>query len=540
MAPPYNNIPPLTRRDVLPALLAGAFSYALYARTLAPWLLPGDSGEFQVLAHQVGEAHTTGYPVYMLLAKLFILLVPAASIAKGVSLFSAFMAGLTVALVYLAGRLLTGRRWLALFGAAVLAVGYTFWSQALIAEVYSTGAAFLAGVIVLLLHWYRGGTRWAVSAAGVIGGLGLGVHASVAMLAPAVVLFLLLNWKRRREWLAPALAGAAAGLILFALAFLAVDLNAPPANIFNAAYGPARSNWDLSEADLANPVKRIVFLAAAVQWRSAMFSHPLIDTPARLAEYLMKLPRELSLLSLALVVIGAVALARRDRRLFWFFTLALLVHWASYFNYRVGDLYVFYIPGYAMLALIATVGLDALARGADRAVARLVRPRLSTTGHSSASRGAELVVGIVVAVVAIIAVAIPLAPHAGAIAAGETPFMGEGYLVDRGAPQVEALAEATVRELEDNAIVFTDWNWLYPYYYAAHIKAGRTGMQFIETYSRSDRAGLADSIIEFVRANFRGRPIYFSQPLGEITAAGFGLKPVTAGPTRLYKLEYRP
>jgi hypothetical protein len=65
-------------------------------------------------------------------------------------------------------------------------------------------------------------------------------------------------------------------------------------------------------------------------------------------------------------------------------------------------------------------------------------------------------------------------------------------------------------------------------------------MQFIETYSRSDRPGLADSIVEFVRANFNSRPIYFSQPLPEIIGAGFGLRPVAAGPTRLYKLEYRP
>ena len=44
----------------------------------------------------------------------------------------------------------------------------------------------------------------------------------------------------------PALLGTAAGLALYLLAFLIVDLNAPPANIFNAAYGPARSAWGLS------------------------------------------------------------------------------------------------------------------------------------------------------------------------------------------------------------------------------------------------------------------------------------------------------
>jgi hypothetical protein len=67
--------------DLLLALLVGVLSFALYMRTLVPWLLPGDSGEFQVLIPQVGIAHTTGYPVYMLLGKLFITLVPVADIA---------------------------------------------------------------------------------------------------------------------------------------------------------------------------------------------------------------------------------------------------------------------------------------------------------------------------------------------------------------------------------------------------------------------------------------------------------------------------
>ena len=70
-------------------------SLGLYIRTLAPGVLPGDSAEFQVLAHQLGIAHCPGYPIYLLLAKLFTLL-PFGEIAYRVNLFSAFMAALTV------------------------------------------------------------------------------------------------------------------------------------------------------------------------------------------------------------------------------------------------------------------------------------------------------------------------------------------------------------------------------------------------------------------------------------------------------------
>ena len=138
------------RIDVILAMLAGILALALYARTLAPGVLPSDSGEFQVLAYQVGIAHNTGYPVYILLAKLFITLVPVGSIAYRVNLFSAFMGALTVSGVYLSAKLLSKNAWTALVGALALMVSYTLWSQSAIAEVYSPGAAFLAVVWLLV------------------------------------------------------------------------------------------------------------------------------------------------------------------------------------------------------------------------------------------------------------------------------------------------------------------------------------------------------------------------------------------------------
>jgi hypothetical protein len=63
-------------------------STTLYVRTMVPWVLPFDSGEFQVLAYQVGLAHGTGYAVYILLARLFITLAPVGDVAFRANLFS--------------------------------------------------------------------------------------------------------------------------------------------------------------------------------------------------------------------------------------------------------------------------------------------------------------------------------------------------------------------------------------------------------------------------------------------------------------------
>src|SRR5688572_22397237 len=100
------------------ALLLFIASFVLYIRTLAPSLLYGDSAEFQTIAYTLGIGHPTGYPIYVLLAKLFTFL-PVGDIAYRVNLFSAFSAALTVTLVYLITRKLGAANSAAMYGSLV-------------------------------------------------------------------------------------------------------------------------------------------------------------------------------------------------------------------------------------------------------------------------------------------------------------------------------------------------------------------------------------------------------------------------------------
>ncbi len=511
------------RIDWLLSVALSLGSLALYVRTLVPWLLPGDSGEFQVLVDQVGVAHTTGYPVYILLGKLFLTLVPVGDVAYRANLYSAFAAAVTIGLLYAAGRLATDSRWAGLLASLALAVSFTFWSQALIAEVYAIGAAFLAAVIVALLAWERTGQPAALFAAGLCGGLGLGAHASVGICAPAVAVYLALHRSRWRTRWVPALTGALAGLMLYLLAFLIVDLNAAPANIFNAAYGPARSAWGLSEADLASPFRRLVFVATGRQWRTALYPDP-PHMGKRIGEYLLKLPREFSGLTLLLALLGLCALTRHCRRVAVLLGVGLLSQWLFYFNYHVGDLYVFYIPGYLLLALLAGAGYAAVARWLARRLwpgPRVVRPFL---------------------LIALLATALwpVVAPHMSAVVRGETPFLtAREYPVNTTTRYLRAEMAGVVRELEAHAIVFVDWGRLYPLYYAAHLDAGRRDLQFIEAKPRSESSALADSVIEFVAARVDSRPIYSLNRLPELERAGFSFRSVTKGSLRLFRIERR-
>lgn len=518
------NKRPLGPSDLLAALAVGGAALALYVRTLAPFLLPSDSGEFQVLVHQLGLAHTTGYSTYLILGHLFARALPFGDVAYRVNLFSAVMAAATAALVCAAATVLTGRRLAGALAALCLAAGFTFWSQAIIAEVYSTGAAFLAAVLLLVLLWLRTGARWPVFTAALLGGAGLGAHSSLGLLGLTVAGFLLLHWERRREWLPAGLLGAAAGLALYAGGMLFVDANAAPANIFNASYGPSRSNWGLRAADVANPLARTWFLASAGQWRSALFNNPLADTIANTLGFVRGLPREFAWSALLLALLGAVLLVRREWRTGAWLLGALALQLVIYTNYDVGDRYVFFIPSYVLLALL-------LAEGA----AGVLRWAAARTGGS---RAVQIALGGLLA----LACLLPLVqPRWEAIRRGDVPFVGaREYLVDANVRTVAARAQQVTAALEPDAIVITNWYWLFPYYYAAHIQQGKQEPRFVEAYPRADSRGVAASLREYIAANAAVRPVYVTERDPAFAPPGYQLRPVRLGPLPAFRIEPQP
>ena len=518
---------PINWVDSLLAVATGGLSLGGYLRSLAPGLLPGDSGELQTLSYLLGNTHPTGYPVYLLIGKVFTWL-PVGDIAYRINLLSAVMAALTVAGVYLAGRLLTGRRLAALVGALALAVAPTFWSQAVIAEVYTPGAAFLVAVLLGLLLWDVHRRPRDLFIAGIMGGLGLGVHLSVALLAPAAGVFLFISWWRGRAsgravW-RPALLGALTGVGVMLIAFLALDWKDPPANFFDSAVLPTRSSWGFGAAELNGPFERLAFDLSGRQFHSLMFADPPKVMPRLAGEYWDSLPHELSWWIVGLAGLGILSLLVRRWRLAVLFLLALAVHWLYAFNYDLWDLYVFFIPGYVLLAVLASAGLGWLVDGLHR----LIRWQIGRLVVESALAVAVVVVGVWPV----------FAPNMILVRIGRPAFDFDGYPADSfGMNGVHRQATAIVRSLDENAIVFTDWYWLYPFYYAAHIEQGRTDLMFIETIPYIEGGELADSVIPYVHGRLADHPILFSKRQYKLRAAGYTFHVVPVGPTTLYRVQ---
>ncbi len=182
----------MARRDWLEAGVIALALFALYAATAPRTIALEDDGLFVLGAYFLGNGHPPGYPLFMLIGKLFTYL-PFGSVAYRVHLVSAFFGGLTCAGLWLCARLLAPGRLPAYLAALGLALSPVFWSQATIAEVYTLNTFFFVTLTLLAL---RGAPLPWIA---LLYGLSLSNHwPLMGLVTPA---FFALLWPRRFELL---------------------------------------------------------------------------------------------------------------------------------------------------------------------------------------------------------------------------------------------------------------------------------------------------------------------------------------------------
>ncbi|MFA4873443.1 MAG: DUF2723 domain-containing protein [Patescibacteria group bacterium] len=254
------------------ALIVFVISFTVYLFTLSPTVGLEDSGEFIAAVASLGITHPSGYPLYVVLGKLFTLLTPFGDIAWRVNLFSAFCGSVTISLLSLLlinilsslflrqpnkGGLIDGKNppqpaqawsspkrscageaerpaaqeagtrifstsnptaFISLIAASLslfFAFSPVFWSQAVIAEVYTLNAALLAATLLLLWRYAQAPSRATLLLFSFIYGLSITNHQMMGLLAPIYLIFILaIDWKRSRLWTLPELGKAQARIAL--------------------------------------------------------------------------------------------------------------------------------------------------------------------------------------------------------------------------------------------------------------------------------------------------------------------------------------
>ncbi len=318
---------------------------ALYVGTLAPSVLPADSGEFQLVAHVLGVAHPPGYPLYTLLGKLFTLL-PIRDPAYRLNLMSAVLGALTLAVMVRTVQQEVGSAVAGLAAAAMLGLSATFWVQSTTANIRSLTALFTALLVTLLLRWGRHRTARDLTWCAACLGLAIGHHASIALLLPAVVGYVLSCDPRLavqpRRWLAPL--GAL-------LASLLVLLYLPLRSLMGAPFDPApiRSVPDFWEHVTASGFRGDMFY-----FRTWLALRDRLTVWGQIVRLQFGLPLVIASL------LAAVPLAIKH----WRSALLLIGIWAlntvAAVTYRAPQTVEYLLPSYVAMALLLGLGLGAL------------------------------------------------------------------------------------------------------------------------------------------------------------------------------------
>ena len=149
-----------------------------------------DDAYFVLAAYYNGVAHPPGYPIYTLLGHLFTY-IPSGSIAFNVHLASAFFGSVSCLLLWLIVSKLTGSRTQAAMATLILGLSQVFWSQAIIAEVYTLNVFFFLLLFLLAIHFKHSATKNSLFRLSLVYGLALSNHWPLIILSTPALLLLL-------------------------------------------------------------------------------------------------------------------------------------------------------------------------------------------------------------------------------------------------------------------------------------------------------------------------------------------------------------
>jgi MFS family permease len=342
----------LKRTDLFLSLALAIVAFLAYIAALTPSLSyqSPDGNELATIPYVLGLTHPPGYPLYTWLGKIFTWL-PFGDVAYRMNLMSAICAACAVAGLYLIVCMLLQphvassalRRASAAFAALMLAFSPTFWSQAVIAEVYAANAAMIVISLLLLLRWETRHRDRDFFLFALVYGLSLGTHISNLGFAPAIALYVLLTdrsvVKRPSWWVA-----AVAGFSLGAAQYLWLPLRAAALS----------EQGLLRNAPLSLKGFYDYTLGAFPQLK---FAFELSELPDRVVVYIYLLWNQFSFFGILLGVAGLFALLCRRTRHYYLLMGMYLVHTWFFIQYRAFDLEVFFIPAHILWAIFIAFGM---------------------------------------------------------------------------------------------------------------------------------------------------------------------------------------
>ena len=338
---------------------------AVYLSSMAPGLtwanVGADGGDLIAAAATGGIAHPTGYPLYLLLARLFQLL-PIGSLAFRTNLMSAVAATTAAVLVYfLVTSYFTPSNTIQCW-AGGLAAGLAFglspliWSQAVITEVYAPHALFVVLLLFLSVHSFslRFTQKWVDFVLGLTFGLAMGNHLTTILILPVILFPTILhkpitsqgkcwinNWQVDGRAFFRRLAWASVGLLIY----LTLPLRAishPPVN------------W-------GNPVTMggFLWLVSGKLYQGLLLSLGIPSVLQRIQSMAALLLEQFGIIGVSVGLIGLIVFFK-PTRLNIYMLWIVVVSSAFAIGYATTDSFMYLIPAFLCFAIWIGIGLGGL------------------------------------------------------------------------------------------------------------------------------------------------------------------------------------
>jgi Protein of unknown function (DUF2723) len=355
---------------VIVAAIVTTVAFWAYTKTLLPGVDLGDTGGFQAAVLWPEVSARQAYPLYYDLAAPFVRAVSMTNPARGLNLFSAIFGAVAAGLLTYLCALIAESLAAGIAAGLLLAFSYTFWSQAIIAEVYTLHLTLVLVTCLVLYGYARQPSRLRLAIFFGFYALAFGNHLSMILLLVPFAIFLLQVTADRRALFAPA---TVAGALIIAAAGA---LQYWPNLVSTWQVGDGAASW-------SDRFAAFWFDTTKVDWRESMVMGVRTDQLAdRVGMWWFDARQQFGVIGLLLAVVGAVRLWTISRPWATLVLLAYGINTLFAFTYNVGDTHVFYLPGHLFTAFLAGAALQSPVAQLQSPVRRAfkARPQAILTG----------------------------------------------------------------------------------------------------------------------------------------------------------------
>ncbi len=309
----------LTSHDRLATSAIFMFFIIFYLLTLCPTVnVAGDSPELIAACRILGIPHPPGYPLYVLLGRVF-LFFPLGSSAWRLNFLSSIYHALTLSLLYVLTVKVVRRSLPSLLAIIALGCSYLFWQYSLVAEVFPLNNLFAVALLLLLIlareRLSEGNdalSRRYIYLFAFVLGLSFTHHQTIVLLLPSLFLLALDLFPpiSRPRW---RILLTACFFLLGLLPFLYLPIRASMRPYINVG----------DPSNLSNFVKVVTRSSYGT---TSLWYGPTAESRLDLFfDFTKTLGQELTIFGLFIGIVGMVSMARHRKGYFWVFGSGLFM-----------------------------------------------------------------------------------------------------------------------------------------------------------------------------------------------------------------------